>query len=76
MSMILLNQVVRIQSYNMIAQPLFPYTIQGGEKLKIKLNVFNLNTWGSSYFEDLPIPSNEEPYDVESIRHTLIEVIE
>ena len=51
-------------------------TIQGGEKLKIKLKVFNLNTWGSSYFEDLPIPSNEEPYDVESIRHTLIEVIE
>jgi len=48
-------------------------TIQGGEKLKIKLKVFNLNTWGSSYFEDLPIPSNEEPYDVESIRHTLIE---
>ena len=51
-------------------------TIQGDEKLKIKLKVFNLNTWGSSYFEDFPIPSKEEPYDVESVRHTLIEVIE
>ena len=40
-------------------------------KNKLKLNVFNVNVWGLSYFDDLPIPSTSEPFDVDSVRQTL-----
>ena len=37
---------------------------------QIYLSVFNANIWGLSYFDDEPIPSSEEPYDIRSVRES------
>ena len=37
---------------------------------QIYLSVFNVNIWGLSYFDDEPIPSSEEPYDIRSVRES------
>jgi hypothetical protein len=39
------------------------------------LRIFSLNVLGLSYFDDEPVVSDEEPFDVESIRAALLEVI-
>ena len=33
-----------------------------------QLRVFNLNTFGNSWFDDLPIPSEAEPYNISSVK--------
>jgi len=41
-------------------------------KNAIKLDVFNQNVWGLSYFDDFPMPSASEPFDVSSARQSLL----
>ena len=41
-----------------------------------ELTVFNLNTLGNSYFDDLPIPSETEPYNVSSIKEETSKFLE
>ena len=42
---------------------------------QVYLKVFNANIWGLSYFNDEPNPSPTEPYDIESVRESLVKVI-
>jgi len=44
-------------------------------KNKLNLNIFNVNVWALSYFDDLPIPSTSEAFDVDSVRETLTEYL-
>ena len=41
---------------------------------QIDLSVFNANIWGLTYFDDEPIPSSEEGYDMYSVRQSTMEV--
>ena len=38
------------------------------------LTVFNLNTWGLSWFDDEPIVSKDEPYDLTLVMDTFLQV--
>ena len=37
------------------------------------LTVFNLNTWGLSWFDDEPV-SKDQPYDLKSVMDTFLQV--
>ena len=38
------------------------------------MTVFNLNTWGLSWFDDEPIVSKDEPYDLTLVMDTFLQV--
>ena len=54
--------------------PIPIFRIQGNKATWIELKVFNLNTWGISWFDDEPIVSLEEPYNISSVAETDIKV--
>ena len=66
-----------IVSYLKSLEDTFPipiFRIQGNKATWIELKVFNLNTWGISWFDDEPIVSLEEPYNISSVAETDIKV--
>ena len=57
----------------LIAQSLGKYSYNQyycNQNEQIYLSVFNANIWGLSYFDDEPIPSSEEHYDIRSVRES------
>ena len=63
------NTIVSIVKYIFILCYIFSiYRVQGQGGIELK--VFNLNTWGISWFDDEPTVSDEEPYDIQSVADT------
>ena len=61
----------------LIAQSLGKYSYYHyycNQNEQIYLSVFNANIWGLTYFNDKPIPSYEEHYDIDSVRQSNIDV--
>ena len=67
------NTIVSCVRYIFHCYIIYIFRVHGNNKW-LELKVFNLNTWGVSWFDDEPIVSLEEPYDISSVADTDINV--
>ena len=67
------NTIVSCVRYIFHNYIIYIFRVQGNNKW-LELKVFNLNTWGISWFDDEPNVSLEEPYDISSVADTDINV--
>ena len=67
------NTIVSCVRYIFNSYNFYILRVQGNNKW-LELKVFNLNTWGISWFDDEPNVSSEEPYDISSVADTDINV--
>ena len=67
------NTIVSCVRYIFNSYNFYILRVQGNNKW-LELKVFNLNTWGISWFDDEPIVSLEEPYNISSVAETDIKV--